>query len=104
MCGGGISMWVRTQDKEKFLKVDFFELDETSIYCNIANGGYNYVFLGQYSTKEKALKVLDMIQEFIKGQKESYYAYKDNKEIVNHYYYPNKEQLVFQMPQDSEVE
>lgn len=83
-------MWVRTQDKEKLLKVDFFELDETRIYCNIAdNGGYNYVFLGQYSTKEKALKVLDMIQEHINNM---YIGLAD---------YMGKP---FQMPQDSEVE
>jgi hypothetical protein len=83
-------MWIRTQDKEKLLKVDFFELDETRIYCNIAdNGGYNYVFLGQYSTKEKALKVLDIIQEHINNM---YIGLAD---------YMGKP---FQMPQDSEVD
>lgn len=82
-------MWIRTQDKEKLLKVDFFELDETRIYYNIAcNGGYNYVFLGQYSTKEKALKVLDKIQTHI--------------ELLE--YKASGREAIFQMPQDSEVE
>lgn len=85
-------MWVRTQNKEKLLKVDFFELDETRIYCNIAdNGGYNYVFLGQYSSEQKALKVLDWIQIHLLDLENS-----KNRTLPLNYY-------VFQMPQDSEV-
>lgn len=104
-------MWVRTQDKEKLLKVDFFELDETRIYCNIADiSGYNYVFLGQYSTKEKALKVLDIIEKYV-GGKAQYYITKDNGNpngyhVLNDMYIPMGycRNGIFQMPQDSEVE
>ena len=85
-------MWVRSQNKEKLLKVDFFELDGTRIYCNISDmGGYSYVFLGQYSTKEKALKVLDYIQVHLLDLENS-----KNRTLPLNYY-------VFQMPQDDEV-
>lgn len=72
-------MWIRSQDR-KTLK----EIYDVSIYhANQIWGGCS--FLGEYSTEEKALKVLDEIQELI------YFNAKDNG-------------FTYQMPQDDEVE
>lgn len=69
-------MWIRSQNKKK-LK----EIHDVDIYHdNQIWGGCS--FLGQYSSEEKALKVLDWIQNQIE--------------------YKNVE--VHQMPQDEDVE
>lgn len=83
-------IWIRSQNKEVLIE------------CNKVFGKFymgcvifgNDVLLGVYSTKEKALKVLDMIQERI-GNIENI---KSNQCMVN----PNF--FIFQMPLDSEVE
>lgn len=72
-------MWIRSQDKKK-LK----EIHEVTIYqANQIWGGCS--FIGEYSTEEKALKVLDQIQ--------------DNMESFEH-----EPTMVFQMPGDEDVE
>ncbi len=70
-------MWIRSQDKEILIKaVCIYLCGENHIYASS-------VEIGKYSTKEKALKVLDMIERLI-------YDYQIGG--------------VFQMPQDDEVE
>ena len=44
-----------------------------------------------------------MIQEAVQGIKKTEYDYKDDKKIINHYYFENKRQIVFQMPKNEEV-
>lgn len=80
-----MGIWIRTQDKEMIMSCNAVGIgleDDKSIYSN----GY---VLGTYSTKEKALKVLDAIQEFIKNM---YVGMGD---------YMGKP---FQMPDDEEME
>ena len=99
-------MWIRSQGSHAMMFVELFQVFDdknTKIWYIKGITGQNERKLGKYSTEEKALKVLDMVEKLIKGKRESYYSFKDNKEIINHYYYPNKEQLVFQMPLDEEV-
>lgn len=76
-------MWIRSQSKRLLINVDVISVhvsvhDDCDDYL-IRGGGYE---LGRYSSKEKALRVLDEIQKQIE------YPY-------------NK---VFQMPQDEDVE
>ena len=90
-------MWVRSQDKKALDNVKTFQ---------IVNGGLeiwscrncNTICLGVYSTEQKALKVLDMIQEHL---------YKTNMYDTEKGEYERYRTLplkcVFQMPQDSEV-
>ena len=76
-------MWIKSQDKCTLINVKKFEIaDFHTLYKNAIWGDDN--LLGEYSTKEKALKVLDMIQSLI------------NNELIRDY-------MVFQMPQDDEV-
>jgi|LSQX01.1.fsa_nt_gb hypothetical protein len=82
-------MWIRSQDKEILIKATCIclgsENHENCIYASSAevNGWY----IGKYSTKEKALKVIDMIQNLIDR------AFKYDYQLGG----------VFQMPSDDEV-
>lgn len=89
-----MKFWIRSQDKETLILAEEIsswrdsndsKLFYVSAYSNI---------LGTYSSKEKTLKVLDMIEEYLKEPK----AYNYNGDIFTPI---NK--VVFQMPQDDEV-
>ena len=104
-------MWVRSQNKNLLLKCSEF----TFSHHKILNKDYYHIetehfpngtctTLGCYSTKEKALKVLDMIQKHISRNKEMYRR-KEFDEFDNS---TNEHVIVsgddvFQMPQDDEV-
>lgn len=69
-------MWIRSQDKKKLKEIhDVTIYRDKQIWADCS-------FIGEYSTKEKALLVLDIIQENLE--------------------YPYYE--VFQMPTDTEVD
>ena len=59
-------MWVRTQDRERFIDCNKFELlDNEIIFSNSFN---DFIYhLGTYATKERCLEVLDEIQAHING-------------------------------------
>ena len=95
-------MWVRSQDKKQLYKSFGFEIVNSDIYCLF---GTTASKVGSYSTKEKALKVLDMIQESIKGKSNTFFTINSKGGVLkNHEYFHYTENNVFQMPQDSEVE
>ena len=77
-------MWIRSQDLYTLIKCERLSIRQciTRKHCII---GDECVVLGEYSTEEKALKVLDKIQY--------------NMEPFEH-----EPTMVFQMPQDEEVE
>lgn len=77
-------MWIRSQTKNALVNINFMRVIDDGNFCLICcatTDGCDYE-LGIYSTEEKALKVLDMIQKYV---------------VFNSY-------EVFQMPQDYEVE
>lgn len=78
-------MWIRSQNKEKLINVNKFNIEYTYEIKKYGISGDNSL-LGVYSTKEKALKVLDGIQKYI--------CQKDHLQ---------QEYGVIQMPQDEEV-
>lgn len=74
-------MWIRNQDKTLLIKCDNFSIEcYMKAKCfdietiEISTG--KHTTLGSYSTKEKALKVMDMIQKYI-GGKTNYYITQD---------------------------
>lgn len=69
-------MWIRSQDKKKLTEIHNLDIDDIN---QIWDGSS---LLGKYSSEEKALLVLDIIQENLE--------------------YPYYE--VFQMPTDTEVD
>ena len=81
-------MWVRSQDKQALTNGDIIYYCDygmkSEIRCGKLGSSDDYdLVLAAYSTKEKALKVLDMIQKLICDY---------------------KIKRLFQMPQDDEVE
>lgn len=89
-------MWVRSQDKAnlvnaKSLGIVIVQGSFHRIVCPDYEG---YVELGTYSFKEKALKVLDMIQEAI--QYGTIVKKTEKFDVCR--------ETVFEMPQDEEVE
>ena len=114
-------MLIRSQNKEVLVNVDNLagmELEEAMatpvIVC--CNSGCAYV-LGKYSSRERAKKVLDMLQEAYTGcvAINSISAGLTANEVFSINAGENKEELnkiadaikrvnIFQMPQDSEVE
>jgi len=89
-------MWIRSQDKEALTNGDIIYYCNkygmyTEIRCGKVGSSDDYdLVLATYSTKEKALKVLDMIQKLIKEQIRLHNDWQIG--------------VVFQMPQDDEVE
>lgn len=72
-------MWIRSQDRKILTEINNLDIDDIN---QIWDGSS---LLGKYSSEEKALKVLDQIQY--------------NLEPFEH-----EPTMVFQMPQDEDVE
>lgn len=95
-------MWIRSQNKQILTNVDTSNgimineyPDECLISLEYANTSFK---LGEYSSKEKALKVLDEIQTHLKFER----RFISNTGGGD--YWLDKGATVYQMPQDEEVE
>lgn len=93
-------MLIRSQNKISLVKfenivININNINGKEIICwsQMNPGEDEYILLGHYSTKAKAMKVLDMIQE----------AYCKFMSVKNDDAWDGKES-VFYMPEDSEVE
>lgn len=94
-------MLIRSQDKTALVKFENIVVnlklpDSLNVICwslQDAQRSGGYFILGKYSTKEKAIKVLDMIQEAYERY-EYEKAFKTGLALFE----------TFQMPEDSEVE
>ena len=58
-------MWIRSQDKTRLVKLNYIKINGNDIEA--VHSDMFSTLIGIYSTQEKALKVLDMIQEKICG-------------------------------------
>ena len=114
-------MLIRSQDKRMIVNFDnictvsaFPEKDSEDIYVEDGTGS---LMVGRYSTKEKAMKVLDMIQEAYVDYQTTHTVsnglatmslFVDCSDETNELYMKVQNALgkvtVFQMPEDSEVE
>ena len=81
-------MWIRSQDKKILTEIHDVEID--SGFKVWGSGS----LIGEYSTQEKAIKVLDMIQEKIIERELMNFG------LAKRFSY---EHCAFQMPQDYEV-
>lgn len=101
-------MWIRSQDRKSLSKVNGVLMDTTldKSKCYI----YGFVdrgrdILGTYSTQEKALKVLNEIQHtlsdsvIINGK-----LYTSPREVNEQHTTTSERIVIYQMPQDEEVE
>ena len=122
-------MLIRSQDKESLIAIDgnfveilkYGDLSECSITVSTRDHSSLHV-MARYSSVEKALKVLDMIQEAYMEYKSgeivgnglagsAYTGSYDTKESVAHgiavlkgYGNEIRKSILFQMPEDSKVE
>jgi hypothetical protein len=104
-------MWIRSQDKTILKECNDIRLEtyrevengkETIVYVIVWESWQCFYFffnrtLGKYSTEEKALKVLDMIQRHIGGERRvigTYWRDGNPYDIIDE---------TFIMPQDNEV-
>lgn len=60
-----MGIWIRSQDKEVLTECISFWHDNSLPFCEGYHIRSDDFCLGTYSTKDKALKVLDMMQEHI---------------------------------------
>ena len=96
-------MWIRSQDKERLMKTDYIIVNDNDILAT-PNSDSFLITIGEYSSQEKALKVLDMIQSAIMSKRTEKRHYFQNNKYITFNYYDSVDNLVFQMPLDSEVE
>ena len=114
-------MLIRSQDKRMIVNFDnictvsaFPEKDSEDIYVEDGTGS---LMVGRYSTKAKAMKVLDMIQEAYADAElipmtapnigkmfQEAPASKENELLAEAIGEVLMNKMVFQMPEDSEVE
>lgn len=95
-------MLIRSQNKEVLATLELlFDVEVSGGVISVRRDMSWCCLLGEYSTKAKAMKVLDMIQE----------AYSEYQIMLNFsvsYLHEFKEKTdgfaIFQMPEDSEVE
>lgn len=112
-------MLIRSQDKERIMNftgasvgIDQEMSNDNNICIAIFYFENAYEELGEYSTKAKAMKVLDMIQEAYADEKlvdyTKYLQLKEIEKMDDSTILALRNELmkkaVFQMPEDSEVE
>lgn len=87
-----MELWIRSQDKTKFGKIISLEIERTTIKGNSKCDDYD-VWLGHYKTKERALEVLDEIQDLLEG--------KIHEEHINKFdIFNGDERKVYRMPKE----
>jgi hypothetical protein len=96
-------MLIRSQDKESMFTLEHnggLWIHEPYEQFEIEAVGFGSI--GSYSSKEKAIKVLDMIQAAYESSCYCDHAFDSAAQVQRPYIFVRNE--VFQMPQDSEVE
>lgn len=79
-----MELWIRSQDREHLSKIESVWYATKGIHCRVSSGFY--CTLGEYSTYERALEVLDDINNVLKGNIEKHInkfdLYRDNNVII----------------------
>lgn len=85
-------MWIRIQSRKQLVNASEFHIVERYGEFGVYAGA---VVLGNYSTEEKAMKVMDMIQSRIESKIKYYKKY---------FEFTYGSEYVFEMPGDDDVE
>lgn len=107
-------MWLRSQNGEELINSSriTIESDFNNCYYNEnykkISGKHWFIradiVVGAYSTKEKAMKVMDLIQRQIVSRSESYEIVRPVLKSDPFEPYWKKREVVFQMPKDEDIE
>lgn len=100
-----MELWIRSQDKEVLLKcnqVYYFTINNKHIIgtdLELVQRGYDYQSLGYYKSKERALEVLNEIENKIKYMGKTYEigTMQDERLIPHKHNYVDN---VYEMPQE----
>lgn len=57
-------IWIRSQDRKKLIHCKEIWVEDSSVFGS-ASGEEGYCRLGRYSSEERAVEVLDEIQDFL---------------------------------------
>lgn len=90
-------MWIRSQNRMQLQDVNRFVIEQFEIGIYIVGNGCT---LGIYSTKEKALKVLDEIQTSIMTE----HQYRTDEANCTMRFFTKEYKEIYQMPLDEDVE
>lgn len=82
-----MKIWIRSQDKRILQEVDNIYLDANYEDKRIITYDGHYTELGTYETKERAIEILDKIQDLLQNA-----------------YVVNSNRIVYQMPKEVEYE
>jgi len=69
-------MWLRSQDKTELIKVNRVQAENYRIYTFPSSDSASWVELGNYDTKQRAMEVLDEIQEQLVKQNNTTFGMK----------------------------
>lgn len=93
-------MWIRSQDGKALSNVN-------NLYVRVIGKGYaissDKCDLGKYSTEQKAMKIMNIIQRQIASRSERYEIVRPVLRSDPFEPYWKKCEVVFQMPKDDEV-
>lgn len=90
-------MWIRSQDNMTLTEMKELDIDGANqIWSGV-------LLLGKYSSEEKAMRVMDMIQKQIAFCSESYEIVRPVLKSDNFEPYWKKREVVFNMPEDTEI-
>ena len=90
-------MWIRSQDKKILTEIHDVEIDSAN---QIWGSGS---LIGEYSTEQKAMRVMDMIQKQIAFCSEGYEIVRPVLKSDHFEPYCKKIEVVFNMPEDTEL-
>ena len=85
-------MWIRSQGRKILTEVH-------DLYIDDVNQIWNGLLLGKYSTKEKALKVLDEIQHSIMTE----HQYHTDEANCTMRFFTKEYKEIYQMPQEEDA-
>ncbi len=96
-------MWVRSQDRSILTNARHFEITEYEIgyvgnYIIFSNNDSNEIAVAKYSSRKKAMKVMDMLEKHINKSNNYYNQYNGECNTI-----ATQEIKVFQFPKDEEV-
>ena len=93
-----MELWIRSQDELKLVKVNYlYIMDQQDHYTIIGETIDSGPIIATYKTKERALEVLDEIQEYINNECE----FLEREQYTSMGIYIKKEQMrVYEMPKE----
>ena len=92
-----MELYVRSQDKMKLVKVNYcYIMDQQDHFTIIGETIDSGPIIGTYKSKERALQILDEIQEYLEKQGQVYLLTNENGIITSQKHYG----FVYQMPSE----